>query len=236
MVRFEVLADEAKREGLDQDPQLKETYQRLLVQRLIQKQSQIQAKPSDADLHAYYDAHKSEFVQPEQVRVAQIFLAAATNDPKRGKVEAEGKRLLAEIRAKEAGPIKVEFAAVARKRSDDLHSKALDGDLGLVTRDQLTAQWGPDVAAAAFQLKAVGDTVEIADARGVHLLKLTARLPGMNRSFDSVKALIESRVAVEERAKSVDGFVASIREKAHVQVDEKALAAMKTDAPESAKK
>lgn len=226
MVRFEVLAAEARREGLDQDPQLQDTFQKLLVQRLIQKRSEEHPKASEAELRAYYDAHKSEFIRPEKLRVSQIFLAAAANDPKRTKVEGEAKRLLTDIRAKEAGPVKTEFATTARRRSEDLRSRDLGGDLGLVTRDELAAQWGPGVASAAEGLKAIGDTVEVSSAKGFHLIKLTARIPGMNRDFDAVRALLESRVALEQRAKSVDSFVASVREKAHVEVDDKALAAM----------
>lgn len=226
MVRFRVLAQAARAEGLDQDPRLKETYEKLLVQRLIEKKSAQHPKVTDTDLQAYYDAHKSEFVRPEKVRVSQIFLAAAASSPTRAKIEAEAKKLLAEIRAKEAGPVKTEFAAAAQRRSDDSRSRGMAGDLGLLTQQELSGVWGPEVAAGAFGLKTLGETTLVSSPRGVHLLKLTARIPSLNRSFDSVKALLESRVALEQRAKSVDAFVSSTREKANVQIDDKALAAM----------
>jgi len=234
MVRFQVLAQEARAEGLDQDPRLKETYEKLLVQRLIEKKSADHPQVTDAELHAYYDAHQSEFVRPEKLRVSQIYLASAGNSPTRSKIEAEATKLLAEIRSKEAGPVKTEFAAMAQKRSDDPRSRAMAGDLGLLTQQELSGVWGKEVASAAFGLKAVGETTEAKSPRGIHLLKLTARIPSMNRSFDSVKSLLQSRVALEQRAKSVDAFVTSSREKAHVQIDDKALAAMTPPAAPSA--
>lgn len=234
LIRFRLLTQEARAQGIDKDPKIQETFDKLLVQRLIQKKSEEHPQVTDADLKAYYDAHLSEFVRPAKIRVSQIFLAAAASSPTRAKVEAEAKHLLGEIHQKEAGPVKTEFAAVAGKRSDDLRSRGLSGDLGLITEEELKGQWGPEVAKAAFGLKKIGDTTEVASARGFHLLKLTARIPETNRSFETVKALLESRVALEQRAKSVDAFVASVKEKANVQVDQKALDAMSvTPAPKT---
>ncbi|WNG16930.1 peptidyl-prolyl cis-trans isomerase [Cystobacter fuscus] len=228
LIRFELLAQEARNQGLDQDPEVKATLEKLMVQKLIQKQAAAAAnqKVTEEELKKYYQDHLSEFVRPERVRVSQVFLASASEDPKRGQVKAEADKLLADVRRREVGPDKTAFGALARSRSDDATTREADGDLGFKTREELSAQWGPQVAEAAFGLKAVGELSEVASARGLHLLKLVARQPGLEQTLDMVRARIESRLLMEKRAHAVDDFTASIKSKTQIQIDDQALNAV----------
>lgn len=49
--------------------------QTLLQRMVIQKISEAFAKPSDAEIKAYYDAHKTDFMEKESVQIRQIVLA-----------------------------------------------------------------------------------------------------------------------------------------------------------------
>ncbi|MFP2926554.1 peptidyl-prolyl cis-trans isomerase [Pyxidicoccus sp. 3LG] len=225
LVRFELLAQEARRQGLEQDPEVRDTLEKLIVQRLMKKHAATMAATPlpEEELRRYYQEHLAEYVRPEKVRVSQVFLASASNDSKRAAVKAEADKLLADVKRQEAGPVKLAFTELVRTRSDDAATKESAGDLGYLTREELAAKWGQAVADAAFGLQSLGDLGQVASERGLHLLKLTGRQPGMEQTFESVRPRIESRLQMERRARHMDELVSSLRSKTKVEVDEKAL-------------
>ncbi len=232
LIRFEVLVQEARRQGLDKDAEIKDALEKLMVQKLIQKHSEsASTQPlTDEELRKYYQEHQSEFVRPEKVRVSQVFLASAASDPKRDVVKAEADKLLANVRREEAGPVKVAFAELARSRSDDVESRAAAGDLGLQTREELTTKWGQAVADAAFGLKSLGDMNLVVSERGVHLLKLTGRQPDLEQTLEQVKPRLESRLLLEKRARAVDDLLATLKGKTKIEIDSQTLGGVSVQA------
>ncbi|MHB8876769.1 MAG: peptidylprolyl isomerase [Myxococcaceae bacterium] len=227
LVRFEVMAQEAERRGLDKDPEVRATLRKVMVQKLLHDQydeaAAAKAVPEE-DSKRYYSEHLAEFVKPERVRTSHVFLAAPNGSAQRAQVEKEVAKGLVEVRGQEAGPVKTAFAELARKRSDDATTKAQGGDSGFRTREELTSLWGEAFADRAFGLKAINEIGGVvATDKGFHLVKLTGRQAGLNQTFDSVRARIEGRLASERRSKAVDTFVAELRAKTPVKVDDSAL-------------
>src|SRR6188474_1764250 len=75
LIRFEVLAKEAARRGLDKDPEVVRTMKQVMIQRLMRDEfdAKITAESiSDADMRAYYDANLADYVKPEEVRASAI--------------------------------------------------------------------------------------------------------------------------------------------------------------------
>ena len=72
LVRFEVLAKEAERRGLDKDPEVVRTMKQVMIQKLLKDEFDKQRMEdiSDAECKKYYDAHPEEFNKPEEVRVS----------------------------------------------------------------------------------------------------------------------------------------------------------------------
>jgi peptidyl-prolyl cis-trans isomerase C len=227
LIRSEVLLAEAKKRGLEQDPEVRSTLDKILVQRLWKlEMDEFDKKnaPSDADLKAFYEEHKSEFVKPERVRVSHVFFTAGAAGAPRDRVKAEAQKALAETKSKESGANKTAFAQLARARSDDERTKSLDGDLGLHTREELTGLWGQPFADAAFSLKSPNDIGElVAGERGFHIVKLIARQPGFERSLENAKGPIQSRLLMERRSRFMDEFVAELKRKSNVSINEEAL-------------
>lgn len=54
-------------------------------------------------------------------------------------------------------------------------------------------------------------------------MKLAGRQPAMSRGFDEVKPQLAARIAREERTRSFDDLVSSLRKKARIEIDEAAL-------------
>ncbi|XXF81061.1 peptidylprolyl isomerase [Myxococcaceae bacterium GXIMD 01537] len=236
LVRFELLAQEAWRRGLDKDPEVRAALEKVMVQKLLRSQSgEAAGGLPEADLRKYYEEHQDEFVKPERVRLSHIFLASPRADAKHPQVQASAAKLLAELKVQDVAGDKAAFEGNARNRSDDEATKASGGDLGYRSREELTLAWGPALADAAFGLKTIGDFGPVvATDKGFHLVKLTGRQVGLNLPFETARQRIESRLTMERRAKSLEELVASLRTGTSIQVKDDALEKIKVDGSDAA--
>jgi len=98
MVRNELLAQEAIRQGFDKSPAVREQMKRAMIQELIKRQLDAKLSGSDIpdeELKKFYEAHIDEFVKPERARVLHIFLPATD-----AKQRAEARKHADEVKAK----------------------------------------------------------------------------------------------------------------------------------------
>jgi peptidyl-prolyl cis-trans isomerase D len=146
---------------------------------------------SDKDLRDYYAANLQRYGSPEERRASHILIKAEPGAPpaERAKAKAKAGALLAEVRKNPSS-----FADVAGKNSDDPGSAEKGGDLDFFARGGIAAKPLED---AAFGLK-VGETSDIVESEfGYHIVRLTAVRGGETRSFDSVRAELQSEVATQ---------------------------------------
>jgi peptidyl-prolyl cis-trans isomerase C len=62
VVRFEALAEEARRQGLDRDPEVLRAMRKLMVQKLVEARQQAAGTPvTEAEVSRYYAEHRAEF-------------------------------------------------------------------------------------------------------------------------------------------------------------------------------
>ncbi len=229
MVRFELLAREAERRGLQDDPDVQETMKKVMVQKLIrQLNDDGQAPVAEEMLKSFYDAHLADYVKPERVRLAHIL--AQNNDPQsKGDAKKRIKDINAEL-SKRSGEATA-FQMIAREKSDDASTRSVGGDLGYHTREELAGLWGQALADAAFGLEKVGDTSTVVTSeKGLHLLKLTGKQKALDRTFDQVRMQIEGRVRREQRTTLFDDFVDGLRTKEGVTIDEALLETVEVSA------
>ncbi|ATB38882.1 hypothetical protein CYFUS_004319 [Cystobacter fuscus] len=227
-IRFELLLQEARRRGLDKDPEVLATLEKVMVQKLLRlHQEGAVGKVSDEELRQYYDAHHDEFVRPERVRVSHLFLAAPEGSAKRDETRATANKLLAEIKRQPPTEQPGAFEKAVRTWSADASTKNAGGDLGYKTREELTQAWGPLVAEVASGLKTVGELgTVVATDQGFHLLQLTGRQAGVTQPLDGVKTRIENRLLTERRSRSMDALIEELEQKTPVRIEEEVLGAM----------
>jgi peptidyl-prolyl cis-trans isomerase C len=221
LIQFKLLLAEAERRKLASDPEVQETLQRVLVQRLV-RQAFDENKPGKeipaAEVKSYYDAHLSEFQQPERVRVSILALRADAGSPDRVRKSKDAQRAYARLKA-EGARNPLAFSNVARDMSDDLTTRTAGGDLGYRTRDELERLWSKEVADGAFALREVGQESAIIEGPGgFFIMKLGGRQPGVNRPYEEAKPQLAARIARERRAKDFDDFVRKLREGAGVKI------------------
>jgi peptidyl-prolyl cis-trans isomerase C len=224
LLRFELLALEAEKKGLDKDPEVQATLKKIMVQKLVRQAFDEGDKQAGLpDARKFYDEHKEEFVKPERVRVQLVWLDAPAGSPQRAARTADARRLLARVKAEEPrNPLA--FSNVAREASQDTPTRASGGDAGYRTQDELASQYSRELAAAAFALKDPGQTSNLVETpKGLALLKLTARQAAINRSFDEVKDQLVARASREKRNRDFEEYVKGIRSKASITVNDAEL-------------
>ena len=139
-----------------------------------------QADAPESAVADYYDLHKNDkFTDPEQVHARHILVkvAADAGDTAKAAARKKAEDLLAKARGDG------DFAALARKNSDDPGSAAKGGDLGFFGRGTMT----PAFEAAAFALEPgkVSDVVET--PFGFHVIKVEEHKPGGPKPLDAVR-------------------------------------------------
>ncbi len=222
LVRFEVLARAAEKEGLANDPDVQLTVKKVMVQKLVQKrfaEGDAAKEISDADAQKFYDEHKDEFQKPAKVRLAGTLVAATDKD--RAAKAAQAKKALAQVKtAEKKDPLALQ--TLARTSSDDAATKPSGGDLGFKSKDEFAKQYGPAFAAGAFQLKD-GEIVVLDTPQGFWIVRVTGRQDEINRTLDQVKSQIQARLFREKRTKDFDEYVKKLRDDAHVTVNDAEL-------------
>lgn len=221
-VRFELLAREAQRRGLDRDPEVREAVRRAMVQKLTQDFfKDVEIEVTDEEARQYYQDNLHDYVKPPRVRLSHVFFEAPQGSARRDAVRAEAQRALTDLRKKD----RAAFAAFAKERSDDARSKRAGGDLSFQTEEELARNWGEEFARAAFSLRDPGQFADlVATEKGFHVVKLLGRQEGVERSFESVRNTIVNRIEREKRTKAFEAFVEDLREKTKPMVDEEVVA------------
>lgn len=169
-IRMKLLAAEGVKAGLDKDPEVQSQLallkENLIAQAELKKMDSALAV-SDADLQKYYDAHKSEY---EEVKARHILIAfkgsPAAQAGKKELTEDEAKAKAEDLRKQIVGG--ADFAALAKKESDDVGSGSQGGDLGSFTHGQMV----PEFEKAAFEAK-VGDVTPVVRTQyGYHIIQV----------------------------------------------------------------
>ncbi len=172
---------EDHKEEFRTDPKLKIRY-------LLFKTSEFTkgVKISDAEIKDYYKAHLNEFTVQERRKASHILLKVP-DGAGTAKVEEIRKRLEA-IRAKaEKG---ADFAALARKYSQDNGTKEKGGDLGFFTRGTMVKPFEK----AVFALKEGEISQPVRTRFGWHLIKLEKIEPARTKSLKEVRDTIIERM------------------------------------------
>ena len=221
LVRFEVLAKEAYRRGLDKDPEVVRTMKQVMIQKLMRDEfdTKITADTvADDEMKKYYDANLAEYVKPEEVRVSAIIL----------KNKAQAERVLLEAKG-EAGKTNKGFRDLVMKYSSDEETKLRGGDLRYL---ELQSKDAPAaVIKGAFGLINTGDVSGVIDAGNgtFYILKQTGRRKSITKSFDDAKPQIRNKLFREKRLQAQKDFIDNLRAKAKIEINEPNLAKVRVD-------
>ncbi|MBP7865942.1 MAG: peptidylprolyl isomerase [Acidobacteria bacterium] len=198
-----ILADEARRRKLDEDPVVKSrlwaSAEQTLAQSLVQKVQETVTIPLE-EVQAYYDQNKARY---EEIRASHILIRAkggpgALPEGKKELTDEEAKAKADEIYKIVTTP-GADFAAIATAESYDKSSAAKGGDLGLFSRGRMV----PDFEKVAFTLGVGEIGAPVKTPFGWHIIKVTEK---KTKSIDEVRMEIENMLRADKQKQAVDAI------------------------------
>jgi peptidyl-prolyl cis-trans isomerase C len=225
LIDLELLAEEARRRGLDQQPETQERVRQMLRDELLAQVRGSTPPPgeiSEADARRYYDEHRADFREPERRRLAHIVVGS----------EAEAKAVLEKAQNATAS----DWGKLVAEKSKDPRSKVggalaeLAGDLGIVGPPGHPRGDNPNVPeplrAAVFEIDKLGGVLgrPIAANGGFHVVRMTGKTDARDRSFADAERSI--RVAItQERLRAREAELETeLKKKYPVTIDAAQLA------------
>jgi foldase protein PrsA len=192
-----------KQSGIDMAGLKTSIHNRLLVEGVTKKAGGT-VNVTEAQMKAYYDANKTQFTAPIEVRVQHILLAS--------KDQKLAQSLLARVKKGE------NFAALAKKYTTDPGSKTTGGVYDWAP----SSKYVPEFGGAAEKMK-IGEVRLVQSQFGWHVLQLLGRRGGKLQTYDQVKAQIKTTLESQGQATNFAKYVADLRKKAKIEILDAAL-------------
>lgn len=162
------------------------------------------------DEQAYYDAHKQEFAQPEQVRLSEILVPTPDNATDAQVAQAQAK--VDDIEAKlKAG---AKFEDLAKQYSGGPNADT-GGDLGAFKRGELGS---PLLEDPAFALQEGQWTAPIRTRQGFLILELTKHQQAGIPPLNAVEQQVQEAVYDQAMQPALRAYMTSLREKAFIDI------------------
>lgn len=224
IIKVELLAAEARRLGLHEDPETKERIRQILRDEVLKKiriDLPAPAEIPESEVRAYYDKHRNEFREPERRRVAQIVMADRDKakkvlDKALTATPAEWGRLVRE-HSLAAGP------ATASAPLE------LAGDVGITSAPGEPRGVNPNVPdplrKAVFAIGKIGGVHgELAEHDGkFYIVRMTGKTDARDRSFAEAERTIRVSILQAKLEDAQKKLEDELRARYPVQVDDKAL-------------
>jgi peptidyl-prolyl cis-trans isomerase SurA len=162
----------------------------------------------------FYDDHKSEMEQPEQVRLSEILVSTE----KKGADAGDEQQVLDAAAAKAQGLLEqirkgAAFEEVAKKSSDG-PSAAQGGDLGAFKRGTLAKE----LEDKTFAMKPGDVSDVIRTKQGFIILKVTEHQAAGVPALSEVLPRIQDAIYSEKLAPALRAYLQKLREEAYIQI------------------
>lgn len=193
-------------ERLSQTELKERLREQLVLERLFEAEVFPRVQVGDDDVQRYYAEHAKEFEEPESVHVLQIVVAT----------KEEAQQLRDKLRQNPGT-----FAELAKKSSIGPEGKN-GGDLGLIGK----GSGFPEVFDVCFTLPLNTVSEVTPSPYGFHLFKVTERRPAQKRALEKAAPEIREKLLRDRRARAQTEYVAALRQRAQITIDEKALASV----------
>ncbi len=200
-----LLQAEAERRKLAEDPHVRARLQDASFQALVEQERAKLPPPTDAEIDAYYDAHRRDFERPERLLLWRILVSS----------EAQAREVLEAARGA-GGPER--WRALARERSLDTATKERGGELGFVHPDGHTdvpeLRVDPALFEAAHPLEN-GELVPEPIAEKEHFAVVWRRgsLEPVQVPKDQARPTIARAIQEKKLGERIDGLVRELTQK-----------------------
>jgi peptidyl-prolyl cis-trans isomerase C len=232
MITVKLLADEAKAKGYDKDPLAQQELRAILRDSMLAEARKNAPAPADvpeAEVRAWFEAHRAEYKDPERRRLSVIVL----------RDEAAGRDALAAAKKDNSS---TQWGEIVRAKSIDVQARAnvpvdLAGDMGIISppgdpRGENT-RVPEEVRVAAFDIAELGGIADkvVASKGKFYVVRLTQKIVPHERTYEEAERSIRVKLSQDKLRAKEDELIAELRKSIKVEVDEGALATVKVDIP-----
>ncbi len=180
----------------------------LLTQEVIRREVGSRVDIGRDDVKKYYEDHKQEFVRPEQVVLADIFLSTEGKTPEQvAVIQKKANDLLARLKKGD------DFSELAKRNSEGPTAKD-GGELGAFERGQLSKQLEDTV----FALNKNQLTDVIQTKTGFEILKVIEHFEAGLQPVEKVEPEIENRIYAQRMQPILRNYLGELREESYVVV------------------
>ena len=202
LITRELLMQEARKQGLDQNDAIRDRAQRyreqLILDELLTDRIKAKIELSKEELDAFYEKHAHELLTSLKIQVSQMLLP---NYPAAKDLEKQ---------INQGG----DFAKFAQRYSIDGKTKGKGGDLGPYRKDLVI----PEVDEVIHTLKPGMVSAPIKTDAGYYLVMITALDKEVIQADLAVRERLRQELLNEKRRKRFDDVIADIRAKAIIRL------------------
>lgn len=183
----------------------RKTAASVIVERLFEEHVYPRVAVTEEEIRQYYEEHKADFDEPEQVRAAQIIVRTLEEARKIQQLLRGGKK----------------FPDLARKYSLSADAR-VGGDLGFFRRGVMP----PAFDEVCFKL-AVNQVSDVVTTEyGFHLFKVLERRPPAKRELGEVRRQVEQTILKLKQADAQRNYVAKLHAESQITINEPVLQAI----------
>jgi peptidyl-prolyl cis-trans isomerase SurA len=208
---IEDLEKVAQAQGVSFEDFKQSTKNQIISQEVIGREVGSRLTITKDEEQAFYDQHKNELVQPEQVKLSEILISTDKGSgdaaEKLSSAKAKADDLLEQIR-KGAG-----FDEIAKKDSDG-PTAAQGGDLGYFKRGTLAKE----LEDITFGMQSRGLSDVIRTKQGFVILKVTDHTTAGVPPLKDVESRIENAVYMQKMEPALRAYLTKLREEAYIDI------------------
>lgn len=201
-----------KNQGMTRDEIRTGIERYLAIKQLSNQEVRSKISISDDRMKSYYDGHREQFKQPEQIRLRILLVgvdpSSLSDDWEKGRQKAE--ELVKRAKKGE------DFEALARQFSDDTELKASGGDTGLLHQGRLP--YG-ELEPVVFT-RGVGSISEpVRTLYGYVVYRVEEKKPAQQMAFENLnKELLRTEMQESATQAKLKEWIDGLRSKAEVKI------------------
>jgi len=184
---------------------LKKRYrEQTMIRRLVDQKVGSTITMTPVEANDYYNAHKEEFIQPEQIKLLNILIKPNEYRPP-DKAGDTAKTVLK--RLQEGG----DFAALAREYSEGPGASE-GGLMGYVKKGDLM----PEIEKVVFNMKPGEVSSILQTGLGYHIFKVEERLEPKTLGLSEVRRDVEESIYREKARKKLKSWIEGLKKNAYI--------------------
>lgn len=182
----------------------------ILTQQVVRDEVGRRLQMTQGQEQAYYEAHKQDFAQPEQVRLSEILIStpADANDAALAAAKARADDIEAKLKAG------AQFDELAKTQSNG-STAAQGGDLGQYKRGGLGSKVLED---QTFDLKAGQVTAPIRTRQGYVILKVTEHQYAGTPALKDIEPQVQEAMYMDQLQPALRTYLTKLREDAFIDL------------------